>query len=298
MSNSKLDNLSEEYAELEIRDFTFKTDHRTISIENISTISIIQYDPYATIKFYIRIIGGVIAAYGCLAKSTLYGGGALNDLTTIIIGLIIVGLSIIPILKPYLVISTNDGVRTLFFNTDVSKLETIKKILDERIENKSSTGNYTINFNTGKIEKLSIAAVDKIETQIKAVAIEKIDQQVETLQPETIISQSSDTNIAIASTGIIQDTHNHSGNIKFDQQIIDYTNYLPVMEQWKDFMAQQKTDMTAQGQMEELIELMKSGTKGPMEKTRLQTLGQELSNYLRAYDGFSQLMGDIIKLVT
>ncbi len=62
-------------------------------------------------------------------------------------------------------------------------------------------------------------------------------------------------------------------------------------------MAQQKPDMTAQGQMEELIELMKSGTKGPMEKTRLQILGQELVSYLKAYDGFSQLMGDIMKLV-
>ena len=293
MSNSKLDNLSEEYAELEIRDFTFKTENRTISIENISTISIVQYDPYTTIKFYIRIIGGLIAAYGFLP----YGVGSLNNMTAIIAGLVIVGLSLIPVLKHYLVISTNDGVRTLFFNKDVSKLETIKKILDERIENKSSTGNYTINFNTGKIEKLNIAAVDKMEAPVEVAVIEKFDQQVETMQADTIISGSSDVNVAIASTGLAQGTNDHAGDIKFDQQIIDYANYLPVMEQWKDFMAQQKPDMTAQGQMEELIELMKSGTKGPMEKTRLQTLGQELSSYLKAYDGFSQLMGDIIKLV-
>ena len=266
MSNSKLDNLSEEYAELEIRDFTFKTENRTISIENISTISIVQYDPYTTIKFYIRIIGGLIAAYGFLP----YGVGSLNNMTAIIAGLVIVGLSLIPVLKHYLVISTNDGVRTLFFNKDVSKLETIKKILDERIENKSSTGNYTINFNTGKIEKLNIAAVDKMEAPVEVAVIEKFDQQVETMQADTIISGSSDVNVAIASTGIAQGTNDHAGDIKFDQQIIDYANYLPVMEQWKDFMAQQKPDMTAQGQMEELIELMKSGTKGPMEKTRLQ----------------------------
>ena len=293
MSNSKLDNLSEEYTELEIRDFTFKTEHRTISIENISTISIVQYDPYTVIKFYIRMIGGLIAAYGFLPD----GGGAINNMTTIIVGLVIVGLSLIPVLKHYLVISTNDGVRTLFFNKDISKLETIKAFLDERIENKTSTANYTINFNTGKIENLNIAAVNKTKAPIDTAVIEKVDQQAQTMQADTIIPGSSDVNVAIATTGGVQGTDNHASDIKFDQQIIDYANYLPVMEQWKDFMAQQKPDMTAQGQMEELIDLMKSGTKGPMEKARLQTLGQELSSYLKAYDGFSQLMGDIIKLV-
>ncbi len=297
MSNSKLDNLSEEYTELEIRDFTFKTENRTISIENISTISIVRYDPYTVIKFYIRMIGGFIAAYGLLIQSALYGGGGLNDLTMIIVGLVVVGLSLIPVLKHYLVISTNDGVRTLFFNTDVSKLASIKKILDERIENKASTGNYTIDFNTGKIEKLNIATLNKMGAPIETAVIEKIDPYVDPVQAETIISGSSDVNVAIASTEIVQGTHDHTGDIKFDQQIIDYTNYLPVMEQWREFMAQQKPDMTAQGQMEELIDLMKSGTKGPMEKARLQTLGQELSSYLKAYDGFSQLMGDIMKLV-
>ena len=303
MSISKLDNLIQEHSELEIWDQTFKTKNRTILIESISTISLVKLPTHVMFRLLIRITGVFFILYGLgLNIPKLVGMTASHPLfeyymTTLIVGLLFLLFSFAPTFRRYLVVSTNDGVRTLFHNGDIKNLKRIKKVLDERIENKASTRNYTINFDTGRIEELTVGQVDKISAKVAPAIIEKIDQQVETMQADTIISGSSDVNVAIASTGVVQGTHDHGDDIKFDQQVIDYANYLPVMEQWKDFMAQQKPDMTAQGQMEELIDLMKSGTKGPMEKARLQTLGQELSSYLKAYDGFSQLMGDIMRLV-
>ncbi len=303
MSNSKIDNLIQEHSELEIWDHSFKTKNRTILIEYISTISLVKLPTYVMFRLLIRITGVFLILYGLgLDIPKLVGMTANHPLfeyytTTLIVGLLLFLFSFAPAFRRYLVVSTNDGVRTLFHNGDIKNLRRIKKVLDERIENKASTGNYKINFNTGRIEELNIRQGDKIIATVEPTMIEKFDQQVNTMLAKSIISGSSDDNVAIASTGIVQSSHDHTGDIKFDQQIIDYTNYLPVMEQWREFMAQQKPDMTAQGQMEELIELMKSGTKGPMEKTRLQILGQELVSYLKAYDGFSQLMGDIMKLV-
>ncbi len=303
MSNSKIDNLLQEHSELEIWDHSFKTKNRTILIENISTISLVKLPTYVMFRLLIRIAGVLLILYGLgLNIPKLVGMTANHPLseyymTTLFVGLLLLLFSFAPAFRRYLVVSTNDGVRTLFHNGDIKNLRRIKKVLDERIENKASTGNYKINFNTGRIEELNAKQVDKIIATAEPTMIEKFRQHVDTMQAETIISGSSDVNVAIASTEIVQSTHDHTGEIKYDPQIIDYGNYLPVIEQWRDFMAQQKPDMTAQGQMEELIELMKSGTKGPMEKARLQTIGQELSSYLKAYEGFSQLMDDIMKLV-
>ena len=130
------------------------TPSRTISIPNISTI--------ATRTIY-ESNAKALVTLGLLLLSS----GGLISLLTSSWGLALVGIAIVLFIAAassgsstnFLIITTNDGTRSLFSGPREETLEQVRRLLSDKINAHDETATYNINFETGTIESLNVAAI-------------------------------------------------------------------------------------------------------------------------------------------
>ena len=169
------------------------TPSRTISIPNISTI--------ATRTIY-ELNAKALVTLGLVLLSS----GGLISLLTSSWGLALVGIAIVLFIAAassgsstnFLIITTNDGTRSLFSGPREETLEQVRRLLSDKINAHDETATYNINFETGTIESLNVAAIAKLET---AAVVNGSNNQVVANSPEARIGTKNTILTAINSPG-------------------------------------------------------------------------------------------------
>ncbi len=266
------------------------TPSRTISIPNISTI--------ATRTIYESNAKALVT----LGLVLLSSGGLISLLTSSW-GLALVGIAIVLFIAAassgsstnFLIITTNDGTRSLFSGPREETLEQVRRLLSDKINAHDETATYNINFETGTIESLNVAAIAKLET---AAVVNGSNNQVVANSPEARIGTKNTILTAINSPGaqlgrgIVA-----NGNANTVQKThIDYATVLPQIEQMQRFYAQNPHARPVEERLAELELLMRSGTPTAESRSRVRDLAGDLSTLLQGYPAMVQFFQSIVQL--
>lgn len=271
----------EQFDHLTVKDNVIDTGLRTISIRNISTVGIEEIYPYRKIAIFLALIALAIAVSGMMEGSRRSPWSSGNDAEGYFIVATIVGFAAIAAFffgRTFLAIVTNAGSYSLFFNQDVDFLKKVKLAIDERINDPESASQFTVNFNKGSIEQMSVDNMGGVSN----------------MSAETVVSESPGANVASHSAGAQVGIGN---TMEVNTSYVNYETYLPHVEKIREAVPERRPDLNIEHQLDELIDLMKQGSPTKEDKSRVEQLALNLGQILQAYPPMVRLFNDIASLV-
>lgn len=151
-----------------------------------------------------------------------------------------------------LTVHTNDSGVYSFWAPEKSTIESVRRIITDKINDGNEASTYSINFEKGVIQNMGIGNVGSIGAIVNG-----------------------DNNQVTAGAG---NAKVNSGTIN---QRIDYATVLPTVTDWKAYF-QRESQNEAMQRFDRLEQLLKSGTPTPASKSQLRQLLEDLSNAFSA----------------
>jgi hypothetical protein len=261
----------EEFSRLTIKDNIIDTGSRSISIRNISTVGVSKIFPYRKVAVVVLIVGAAIL-FSALSNR--------DQGLLLFLGIILMfgALGIYSINRTFLVISTNDGSSSRFYNENFDFMKRVKTAIDDRINNPNETSQFTVNFNKGSIEQMSVENMGGIAG----------------MTAETVVSGSPGAQVASHSPGAQVGDGN---TMEIKTTYVDYSHYLPSVEKIREAVPSRRPDLNIEDKLDELIDLMKLGSPTNEDKSRVEQLALNLAQILQAYPPMVRLFNDIAALV-
>lgn len=171
----------------------------------------------------------------------------------------------------YLTVHTNDGGRYMFWAPKGETIDTVRRIITDKINNTNEPTVYNINFETGVIENMGIGSIGKIGSV------------------GAIVSGSNNQVTGVAGEGRL-------GTVETTQITrIDYSGPLGVVASWRAHYESQG-DKELAGKFRDLETLLAGGTPTGKEKSRLKSLLGELGAIFSASAHALNLFDQIRKL--
>jgi len=273
------------FGQLDIRERVLDTGERTITVANISTVSLAKLD-----KKRARVVFWLLAAVS-VAGGIVYvsGGDVVAGAVSLALAALFAWLAFRAKDIITLAIGTNDGARTLFSSTDGTYLAEIKQFLTEKINTGDlRAGTFIIDQSK---QEISIGKVvtggDHSVTAGSIVA--GSHNQVATHSPGSRFGNAETSYSAVNSPK----AQVGAGNVAAR---IDYSSVLPSVEQWQRQAAQSPGWEHVAERLAELEGLLKSGTPNPEGKGKVRSLVTDLSAMLQAYPAAVQLFQSIARL--
>jgi len=157
-------------------------------------------------------------------------------------------------------------------------MKKVKSAIDERINHPESTSQFTVNFNKGSIEQMSVDNMGGVSN----------------MSAETVVSDSPGANVASHSAGAQVGIGN---TMEVNTSYINYETYLPHVEKIREAVPDRRPDLNIEHQLDELIDLMKQGSPTKEDKSRVEQLALNLAHVLQAYPPMVRLFSDIAGMV-
>jgi hypothetical protein len=271
----------EQFSNLTVKDNVIDTGSRTISIRNISIVGIEEIYPYRKIAIFLALAALVVAVAGMMEGSRRSPWSSGNDSDGYFIVATMMGFASIAsflVGRTFLAIVTNDGSYSLFFNQNIDFLKKVKSAIDERINHPESASQFTVNFNKGSIEQMSVDTMGGVSN----------------MSAETVVSDSPGANVASHSAGAQVGIGN---TMEVNTSYVNYETYLPHVEKIREAVPDRRPDLNIEHQLDELIDLMKQGSPTKEDKSRVEQLALNLAQVLQAYPPMVRLFSDIAGMV-
>jgi hypothetical protein len=294
------------FGSLRIERRVLVTPARTITIANISTVSVgTHVAPKPKVLFWILALLFAGMAWASMRPDFTLGPLAPTG-TTVVLGLLMLvfaGLALRPEDKThYLLISSNDGVLSRFTAPDRAVLDEVRSILTEKINRGDETMMFSVNFEKGHIETLnggsggSSSPSHQVNGSGHATAFGDgaAGQQDRNAGPDSggrpTVARSSR-----AQPGVAQAPN--SGGGATAESFIDFSTVLPAIVEMHRFYARQPGTQHLEQRLSELELLMRAGTPTLSQKTRLREISHDMSQILQAYPQAVELFDHIGGLV-
>ncbi|MDX2265358.1 MAG: DUF6232 family protein [Hyphomicrobiales bacterium] len=324
---AKGDSKNQQFDFMTVKDRIIDMGYRSISIPNIASITILRQSNSGLKRLLFALgVGAMILAFASYRSGIGgYGYESSPDNTSSfglgVIGLfLLLSISLVP-KKWYLILSTCDNAQSLFSSGDVSLLTRVKKALDERInapgEHRGFTANFTNNtFNEGAVKEMRVDKVETIqEMTAETVVSNSPNAMVASNSPgaeiglSATVSNAPVSNMALNGSasyeaertysGAVNAPQTYAGSYDFSQTTIhyvDYDRFIPGVQQFRDYLKNKRPNPSVEAKLDEILELMRSGTPEAPQKSRLRDLAAELSNYAQAYQPLRDLFSGIVDL--
>lgn len=272
------------FAALHIDRRVLTTPSRTIPIANVATVSVGTHVGHR--PRLLLLVGAAtlaVMAFGA-TQIGLAAMGTIN-IVAVVLGLLAAGLALFA-LKPddkthYLLISSSDGVMTRFAADDRNVLEEVRRLLSERINSGAEAPTYSVNFETGVIENLSIAAPTATASSLSAPQpASAAANGGGRPHPEPAFSNDR------AASGAFPrgPAPNGAAPTQAPAEVyIDFSALLPAVVEMYRFYARQPNAQHLEQRLSELELLMRAGAQTQGQKSRVRELTRDLAHILQAY---------------
>lgn len=284
------------FGSLIVRERILETPTRTISIPSIASISVgtteTKAPPALLVLGAILLIGAFINGF---TSAPTWGREIQLNPASIIMALI--GAAFIFYFVSYedtthyLIISTNDGARSMFTAPKREILNEVRRLLTEKINSGNEAATYTINFKEARIETLHAG-----ELSGKSIVVGDNNQVAVDAPGSRVGSPGDDIRVSRSPGAQVGHGNISSGNINI--QKIDYSRFVPQITQMRDHYARYPEAADTTAKLDELLGLMRSGTPDASSKSRLRTIAGDIGKMLESYPAFSQLFRDIVGLLS
>ena len=271
------------FAALHIDRRVLTTPSRTIAIANVATVSVgthVEHRP--RLILFVGAVTLAVMAFGA-TQIGLAAMGTIN-IVAVVLGLLAAGLALFA-LKPddkthYLLISSSDGVMTRFAADDRSVLDEVRRLLSERINSGAETPTYSVNFETGVIENLSIAAPSATAPSLSAPQPASAAANGGG-RPHPEPAFSNDRAPGAFPRG---PAPNGAAPTQAPAEVyIDFSALLPAVVEMYRFYARQPNAQHLEQRLSELELLMRAGAQTQGQKSRVRELTRDLAHILQAY---------------
>lgn len=273
-----------EFGQLNIRERVLDMGGRTVTVANISTISLGKVG-----KSKARLVLWALAAAGAVAGGVFLSIGDFSGVLMLLLAAVFAWLAFRNKDVLTLAIGTNDGARTLFSSTDEAYLLEIMRFLTEKL----NTGDLRARTFIIDQSKQEITIGKVVAGSDHSVNAENIvsgsHNQVAANSPGARFGRSETTYSAVNSPKAQMGTGNVSSRI-------DYSSVLPGVEQWQRQAAQSAGWEHVAERLSELEVLLKSGTPNPDGRGKVRSLVADLSSMLQAYPAAVQLFQSVVRL--
>jgi hypothetical protein len=273
------------FGQLNIRERVLDTGERTITVANISTVSLAKLD-----KKRARIVLWILAAASVIGGAVYFSGG---DVVTGVVSLALAALFAWLAYRAKdiitLAIGTNDGARTLFSSTDGTYLAEIKQFLTDKINTGDlRAGTFIIDQSKQDISIGKVVTGSDHSVNAGSI-VAGSHNQVATHSPGSHFGNAGTSYSAVNSPKAQVGTGNVATRI-------DYSSVLPSVEEWRRQAAQSPGWEHVAERLGELEALMRSGTPNPESRGKVRSLVTDLSGILQAYPAAVQLFQSIARL--
>lgn len=189
-----------------------------------------------------------------------------------------------------LTIRTNAGSGISFRAPKKEIIDTLRKIISNKMNERDSQTIYNINLESGTIETINAS---RIET---ATIVQGDNNKVATGSPGARVGTNDSIYSASNSPGaVVGDGNVASGNAT-NVQKIDYGADLLTIEQWRSHFAKEPNAQELERRLAELEALMRHGTPTREAKSRLRDIVQELTAALNHYGPAAELFARLLRL--
>lgn len=289
------------------------TPSRTIAIRNIATVSVgTHVEPRAFILVIMAIMFAVLAIGAFNVSNPFSNAPNIAGWVLAVLSLVFVLIYFRPEDRThYLLISTCDGVLSRFTGPQRETLNEVRDLITAKINAADDVSSYTINFEKGTIENLSVASAGSISTATHvsgtgntvaaggATAVSGYGNTVQTANGANGRVATSESSYAASRSpgaqlgnGNSQNGAHHANH----ETAIDFSHYLPAVVDMHRFYARQPDAQHLEQRLHELELLMRAGAAGRHQKTRIRELSGELSQILQAYPAVTQIFQHIAGL--
>lgn len=299
------------FGELEIGRRVLTTKSRTLAIANISNISVGWVD-----KRLLRwLFASAVAA--ALASKISDPFDRTSEVMSLVLWLAAAGCALCFFLLPrkthYLLITTNDGVLTRFTGPRTELLQEVRGVLTEKINTGNENLTLHVNFEKGSIENVNVAHADKVS---QTTNISGSGHTVATNGATAVSGHANTVQTANGANGRVA-THETayradrspgaqlgSGHYQngathaYTEQAVDFSQFLPSIVEMHRFYARQPNAEHLEQRLHELELLMRAGSPGGHQKSRVRELAGEVSQILQAYPSAVQVFQHIANLVS
>jgi hypothetical protein len=272
----------EQFDYLTVKDNVIDTGTRTISIRNISTIGIEKIYPLrrlsiicASVAIFMAIVGALNAASPQAEWNSDTFSGVLLTISAIIV---FFAARFYFDSQIFLAISTNNGSHSLFYNDKIEFLKRVKSTIDDRINNPADASQFTVNFNKGSIEQMSVDNMGGVSN----------------MSAETVVSDSPGARVASHSPSAQVGDGN---TMELTTSYVNYETYLPHVEKIRQAVPARRPDLNIEDKLDELIDLMRQSSPTREDKSRVEQLALNLAQVLQAYPPMVRLFSDIAGVV-
>lgn len=275
---------------------------RTISIPNIASISIGNF-PIKPSGLWLISAGasGILSAWYFMASQNSFARdnnsvGIAFLFFALAAALLVIWAMLPRTTQPYLIITTNDGTRSLFSSGHSHEtLEKVRRVLSDKINAQDEAATYTVNFATGVIENLNLEKGASLNAD---TVVAGDGNQVVANSPGGRIATADQTFSATSSPGAQIGFGNTQAGNTLTVTYIDYSGVLPQIEQMHRFYARDPNAAHVAERLSEMEVLMRSGTPTEPGRSRIRVLATDLSTILQGYPPLVQFFHDIVRLAT
>lgn len=153
------------YTDMDVRQRLMDLGDRSISIENISSISITRH---SLLMYFIVLLlpglwlfgAGILQLVSYLSINSRFGGSSFLSIAIVQLllagGLCFLFYFFVKRRKKYLIIYSNDGRQSIFYNRDINLLRQVKAGLDAKIDQGNVASTFHVNFAKGSIHNLNV----------------------------------------------------------------------------------------------------------------------------------------------
>lgn len=284
------------------------TSARTICLSNVAAISIGTFPVQTSPAGLIGAIVCALAAGGAwYALGTFFGGVAIAAAFVVLV-LAAIGLLAKWFLTPrvtarFLIITSNDGTRSLFAAHAPELLEKVRRILTDKINGQDDDATFTINFDKGTIDPPPPGDAVKAEQPAHgaghpaAPASGRGDSHDQSHGQPHPTHRDSGYEAHASPTGALAAGGHGTSAGPSQSTHVDYSSVLGQIEQMQRFYAQQPQARHVEERLSELELLMRSGTPTAEGRARVRQLAADLGTILQSYPAMVQFFQGIIHLV-
>lgn len=290
---------TEVFGELTIERRVLLTNTRTIAIGNIASLSVGSFTSRRSSPLLYSALGSAAFALNNFTNTGFSFGGSIAALEGIVVGFFALVLFVAwffsrQVTETYLIVTTNDGTRSLFAGQSRETLENVRRILSDKINAHDEAATYTINFASGVIENLTLAEGANFQA---GALVQGSNNQVVANSPGGRAATAEQTFSATHSPGAQVGFGNAQRDTAVTVTHIDYSYVLPQIEHMHRFYAQDPNARHVADRLSELELLLRSGTPTAEGRSRARALVVDLSTILQAYPQMVQFFQGIMQMI-
>ncbi|MDX2258820.1 MAG: DUF6232 family protein [Hyphomicrobiaceae bacterium] len=284
--SSSLDQASttRKYGHLDIRERIIDTGGRTIRIDEIATISVLEDD-------------------AAERRMRLYVTAALSAVTVIGLPLTIIVLIMAYFIKPKyaLVIGTSDGSRSLFESRTLPILHEVKDYLTEKINANDERRGRPFYIDNSRQE----TNIDKyVAGDDHSIAVHGDRNQIAAHSPGARLSAREidnrvDNSMRVENSPGAQVGYGHvaQGNRTTTLTRVDYSQVIADVVTLRDYYAEDPGAKAIAARLDELERLMREGTPSPASKIRARDIAVDLSTIMASTPQWAQFFSHIARMI-